>query len=277
MPAVLREPGDRLVVERPQRVGGGRLVVAGGEHAVLVALGDEHQRPVDRHDLVEEHRDVHRARLGHAVVARPGAVILVPLPDLAVERRLGVDLELVHVDRLAEQLLDRLDQARVGAEEAERLVVGMGRERGARRAGLLAPDLLAVLAVDRLGLGAQDRRPPPRRSSWAGRVALLGRTPSNCCGVSFIGRLLRRALFCGSRPLPRPVGKRLDAVVICWERGRRAAAAKFRAPARRSRPDIRAASASSMCGSIDAPRCVSKMVLAVSRARFAAMVLKSRW
>src|ERR1700724_581737 len=76
--------------------------------------------------LVEKDRDVHGARLGHAVVAGPGAVVLVPLPDVALERRLGVDLELVDVDALAEQLHERLDQARMVRHQPERLVVGVG-------------------------------------------------------------------------------------------------------------------------------------------------------
>src|SRR3954452_16960450 len=109
------------------------------QDAVLVAARDEHQRAVDRHDLVEEYRDVHRPRLRHAVVACPGAVILMPLPDIAVERRLGVDLELMHVELLAEQLLDRLDQTRMGAEQAKALIVGVRRKGGARRPRFFLP------------------------------------------------------------------------------------------------------------------------------------------
>src|SRR5437870_7762347 len=97
----------------------------GRQYAVLMTTRDEHQRTIDRHHLVEEHRDVHRPRLRHAVLARPGAVILVPLPDVAVEGRLGVDLDLMHVERFAEQLLDRLYEAGMGAEQAKPLIVGM--------------------------------------------------------------------------------------------------------------------------------------------------------
>jgi hypothetical protein len=50
----------------------------------------------------------------------------------------------VHVHRLAEELLERLDQARMPTEQAEGLVVGVGGKGGARRAGFLAPDLLTV-------------------------------------------------------------------------------------------------------------------------------------
>src|SRR6516162_5155428 len=117
--------------------------------AGMVALRHQHQRAVDRHDLVEEDRDVHRARLGHAVVALPGAVILVPLPNIAGERRLCVDLELMHVDFFTEELLDRLDHAWMRAEQAERLVVEMGGKGGARRTALLAPDLGPVGVIDR--------------------------------------------------------------------------------------------------------------------------------
>ena len=120
-------------------------------------FGNEHQRAVDRHHLVKEHRDVHGAGLRHAVVARPGAVVLVPLPDVALEGGLGVELELMNVDVLAEILLQRLDQPRMGDQQAEHLVEGVRGEGGARRAGLLAPDLLPVGFEDLLGLDAQQR------------------------------------------------------------------------------------------------------------------------
>src|SRR5215212_6737398 len=122
----------------------------GLKRAGLVALRDEHQRTIDRHHLVEEDGDVHGPRLRHAVVASPGAVVLVPLPELALEGRLGVDLELVDVDRLAEELLQRLDEARMARQDPERLVIGMRRERRSRRTGLLAPDLGALGLVDLL-------------------------------------------------------------------------------------------------------------------------------
>src|SRR5215472_138483 len=122
--------------------------MTGGQNAVLIAARYEHQRAVDRHHLVHEHRNVHCARLRHAVIARPGAVILVPLPDIALERGFGVDLELMHVESLAKHLLDGADQPRMTAEEAEPLVVGVRGKSGPRRAGLLAPDLPAVAGID---------------------------------------------------------------------------------------------------------------------------------
>src|SRR5262249_46755537 len=94
---------------------------------------------------------------GHAVVASPRAVILVPLPDVALECRLGVELELMDVNILAEILLQRFEQARVLHQQSEHLVEGVRRERGARRAGLLAPDLFAVGLEDLLALDAKER------------------------------------------------------------------------------------------------------------------------
>src|SRR4051812_16142073 len=154
--AVFHQPRHGFLVQRPQRIGRGRKVVRGLEVAGGLAFRHQHQRAVDRHHLVEEDRDVHGARLRHAVVALPGAVVLVPLPDVAGEGRFGVDLVLVHVDLLAEQLLDRIDHARVRAEQAERLVIEMGGESGARRAALLAPYLRPLGAVDRLCLLRQQ-------------------------------------------------------------------------------------------------------------------------
>ena len=81
-----------------------------------------------------------------------------PLPDVAVEGDLSVHLVLVHVDRPVEQPHDRLDQARMAAEAAERLVVAMGREGGARGDSVLfAHHLLAVHGVDLARRLPEDR------------------------------------------------------------------------------------------------------------------------
>src|SRR4051812_1865583 len=79
-PAFGDEPGDRLVVDRPQRIAGRGQVVPRFEAAALVALRNEHQRAVELVGLGEEQRDVHRLALGHLVVLMPGPVVLVPLP-----------------------------------------------------------------------------------------------------------------------------------------------------------------------------------------------------
>src|SRR5260221_2047474 len=148
--AALDQLADAVVVDHPERIAGGRRVVLRVEHAELVAAGDEHQRAVVLGHLVEEDRDVHRARFRHLVVGAPGAVVLVPLPDVAVERLLAVDLELVHVDVFAVDLPDRLDHARMARELGERSAVEMRREVGAHHvAGLLAHVLGPALLVER--------------------------------------------------------------------------------------------------------------------------------
>ena len=119
---------DQCVIERPQRIARRREVVGRVDDAFLVAARNEHQRSVECIHVVEKNRDVHCALGGHQIVVAPGAVVLVPLPDVAFERRLAVDLELVHVDRFAEQLLHRLDHAWMAREPRERLAVQMRGE-----------------------------------------------------------------------------------------------------------------------------------------------------
>ena len=125
--------------------------MSGREHAMLMATRHDHQRAVDVRHFVEEHGDIHRARFRHAVIAMPGAEILVPLPNLAVEGGFRVDLVLMHVELLAEQLFDRADQPRMGAKQTEGLVVGVRGERSTRRAGFFAPYLRPVGIINRYG------------------------------------------------------------------------------------------------------------------------------
>ena len=63
----------------------------------------------------------------------------------------------MHVDLFAKQLAQRLDHPRMAGEQTERLVESVRGKSGARRAGLLAPDLLAIEFQDRLGIVAQQR------------------------------------------------------------------------------------------------------------------------
>src|ERR1700722_680015 len=64
----------------------------------------------------------------------------------------------MHVDLLAEDLFDRFDHARMGAEQPERLVVEMGGKGGARSTALLAPYLrpVGVVDIDRLAREQRD-------------------------------------------------------------------------------------------------------------------------
>ena len=74
-----------------------------------MAFRQEQQGAVGGRHIIQEHRDIHRPRRRHAVIAVPGAKILMPLPNLAVEGGFGVDLVLVHIEFTVENLLDRLD------------------------------------------------------------------------------------------------------------------------------------------------------------------------
>ena len=90
-------------------------VIVRRDHAELVGTGDEHSGSVELGNVVEEQGRVDDAGLGHAVILKPGAVILMPMPDLSVMGVLGVDLELMQIDRPAEHLHCGLDDARVVA------------------------------------------------------------------------------------------------------------------------------------------------------------------
>ena len=65
----------------------------------------------------------------------------------------------------------------MAAEQAERLVVGVRGEGGARRPGLLAPHLLAVGGVDLLGLVAQDRDLLLREAAGQEQIAFFSELP----------------------------------------------------------------------------------------------------
>ncbi|WP_430641250.1 phytanoyl-CoA dioxygenase family protein, partial [Bradyrhizobium brasilense] len=69
-----------------------------------------------RDDGMPEPRAMNIAIFLDEVMPINGPLMLVPLPDVAGEGRLRVDLELMHVDLLAEQLLDGIDHARMRAE-----------------------------------------------------------------------------------------------------------------------------------------------------------------
>src|SRR5262245_34443843 len=62
----------------------------------------------------------------------------------------------MHVELLTEDLLHRLDQPRMRAENAKRLAVGVSGKGCAGGAAFLAPDLGALLTVDRLRLDLQQ-------------------------------------------------------------------------------------------------------------------------
>src|SRR4029079_19214579 len=165
---------------------------------------DEHQRAVELVHLVEEDGDVHCARLRHLVVALAVAVVLRPRPDVAVESHLAVDLELVHVDLLAEELLDRPHHARMAREARERGAIKVRREIRAHHAtGPLAHVLGALLRIERRHLVGQRldflRREERRKEHVAFAVELL-----QLGGVQLHGNLRKKGAAAFSRETPRP-------------------------------------------------------------------------
>src|SRR5262249_46662461 len=136
---------------------GGRDVMLGVQDAKCVAARNEHQRAVELVDLIKEDRHIHGTSLRHEVIVLPGTVVLVPLPEIALEGHLAVDLELMHVHRLTKDLHYWLDHARMAGESGERRAVHMRGEVGAHRvAALLADILRAVLGVESRYLVDQD-------------------------------------------------------------------------------------------------------------------------
>jgi hypothetical protein len=141
------------------------------------------------------------------------------LPDVAFERRLGVDLELVNIDAFAEQLLQWLHEPRVMGHQPEGFVIGMRGECGARRAGLLAPDLPAVGPENAVGFAAQDRDFVFGETVRKEYVALLVEGLS-CSEVSFMvsSRMRRRggAPTTCSRRILRPLSSKIIPRGRCW-------------------------------------------------------------
>ena len=72
-----------------------------------VRAGDEVQGAVELGDVVEEHVQVERERLGHPVLAVVRREVVVPLPGLALEGGLHVHLDLLHVQLVGAEELGR--------------------------------------------------------------------------------------------------------------------------------------------------------------------------
>ena len=115
----------------------------------------------------------------------------------------------MNVDILAEQLPQRLNQARMAREKAKHLAEGVRGKRGPRCPGLLAPDFLAVLFEDVRGFRAQQRDLLLGEAIGEEHVTLLVE------GLQLVGRPSRGAhsrkscapasgAFCASLPADRP-------------------------------------------------------------------------
>ena len=122
-----------------------------------VRARDDHQRAVQVRHLVEEDQRVHHPGLGDVVVLAVGRIVLVPEPDVAVERRLAVDAQLERVDLLAEQLLHRVEQPRVPDHVVVEVAVEVRVEHAARRAAVLLEDDAGARGTRRRGCGRARR------------------------------------------------------------------------------------------------------------------------
>ena len=148
--------------------------MVGVEHAQFVRLRDQVERTIEFVDLVEEHGEVHGVGIRHVVVAFPGAVVLMPLPDVAVERRLAVELELMHVNLARQHLLGWLEDAGMANETPKDLVVRMAGERGPHRlAVLLVPDFVARFIENGGDFALHDRHFLGRKQVRHDDVALV--------------------------------------------------------------------------------------------------------
>src|SRR5262249_18732890 len=130
----------------------------GGDGAAQVGAADEDQRPVVLGDLVEEHVEVQGQRIGHAVLRVVRGEVVVPLPRLAGERYLGVDLRLLDVELIRPEDLPRgLHESRVPAETRIDLAAEMeAHGRPDLHAGLLADVTRGLLGEQARDLRAED-------------------------------------------------------------------------------------------------------------------------
>ncbi len=80
-----------------------------------------------------------------------------PLPDITVKGGFGVDLVLMHIDLFFQDLHNRSQQARMGAQATVCLVIRMGGKGGARDTRGFAPDLFPVGRINGFRLVQQKR------------------------------------------------------------------------------------------------------------------------
>ena len=108
-------------------------VFVGRDHAEFVGPRNEHGRSVEFCHVVQKQGGIYDMWFWHAVVLEPSPIILVPVPYLTVMGILGVDLELMQVNRSAETLCGGFDNAGMSAEASKQLARMMRCNRGADR------------------------------------------------------------------------------------------------------------------------------------------------
>ena len=170
--ALLDEGRDRVLVHHPQGVAG-RLHVEGcGGGAPAVGAADEDEGAVELVHLVEEDVEVEGEGFRHPVRAVVGGEVVVPLPHVPGESGLGVHLDLLDVELLAEELARRRDEPGVAHHPRVDLASKVQAHRGSYRvARLLAEVLGAPLGEEprqlRLECLHLARREPPRQNQEA--------------------------------------------------------------------------------------------------------------
>src|SRR6185437_1408102 len=113
------EPGNGIATDAPQRIARRLGVERGRYRPPSMRARDEPERPVELADVVEEDMKIEGERRCDAILLMVSGEIIVPLPDLAFERGLGVDLDLLDIELLlAEELERRLDQPRMAHQPA---------------------------------------------------------------------------------------------------------------------------------------------------------------
>ena len=157
--APFNQPRHGVLVQGPKWVRRCLNVMTGVQYAALMAFRYDIKRPIKFVHSVQKDGQIHGPGLGHVVVALPDAVVLVPLPDIAVKGSLAVQLELMNIDIAAQQLPGRFQDPGVADKAAIDIVVGMGGKGGAHHVAALLPhDLGAAFGKYRRDFAFQDRQ-----------------------------------------------------------------------------------------------------------------------
>ena len=134
---------------------------------------------------------VERERLGHAVLAVVRGEVVMPLPDFAGEGGLHVDLDLLDVEVLAQDLLRRLDQARMAHQLGEQGIAQVQAHGGAHLVALPLADVgRRVLGIERGQARAQGpdlvAREQPGQDEEPVPVEALELIPSELHGTASV-------------------------------------------------------------------------------------------
>ena len=169
---------------------------------------DEDERAVELVHLVEEDVEVEGERLGYPVLSVVGGEVVVPLPHVPRERRLGVHLDLLDVERFSEELPGRLDEARVPRGARVDLAPKVQPHGRAHRVAFLLAEVLRPPLGEERGSSARRtstsaaenrdgriRKPSFRNRSTSESSSLIAHSP--VLGPARPGRTGRRRFAAG--------------------------------------------------------------------------------